>query len=128
MRAKITPPPNPLENYRAAVAANPQSAEAHTNLGWGLYGQKQLAEAVKAFQEAIRLDSHSFDAHYGLGLTHKAAGAKAEAEAAFRAANTFAEQLGDQARGQMLKHLLHAHINQLTTGDWGLDKELHLHV
>lgn len=128
MRAKITPPPSPLENYRAAVAANPQSAEAHTNLGWGLYGQKQLAEAVKEFQEAIRLDARSFDSHYGLGLAHKAAGAKAEAEAAFRAAHDLTGQLENQVRGQMLKHLLHAHINQLNTGDWGLDKELHLHV
>lgn len=128
MRAKITPPPNPLETYRAAVTANPQSAEAHTNLGWGLYGQKQLAEAVKEFQEAIRLDAHSFDGHYGLGLAHKAAGAKAEAEAAFRTAHDLAGRLENQVRGQMLKHLLHAHINQLNTGDWGLDKELHLHV
>ncbi len=128
MRAKLPPPPNPLESYRAAASANPQSAEAHTNLGWGLYGQKQLAEAVKAFQEAIRLDAQSFEAHYGLGLTHKAAGAKVEAEAAFRAAHDLTGQLENPARGQMLKHLLHAHINQLTTGDWGLDQELHLHV
>jgi Tfp pilus assembly protein PilF len=128
MRAKPTPPPSPLENYRAAVAANPHSAEAHTNLGWGLYGQKQLAEAAQAFQEAIRLDAYSFEAHYGLGLTHKAAGAKAEAEAEFRAAHALTGQLENQVRGQMLKHLLHAHINQLNTGDWGLDQELHLHV
>lgn len=128
MRAKITPPPNPIENYRAAVTANPHSAVAHTNLGWGLYGQKQLAEAIKEFQEALRLEALSFDAQYGLGLAHKAMGAKAEAVAAFRAAHALAEQLDNLARSQMLRHLLHAHINQLTTGDWGLDKELHLHV
>lgn len=128
MRAKITPPPSPLENYRAAVTANPNSAEAHNNLGWGLYGQKQLVEAVKEFQEAIRLDAQLFDAHYGLGLAHKAAGARVQAEAAFRAAHALAGQLENQVRGRMLQHLLHGHINQLITGDWGLDKELHLHV
>ena len=127
MRAKPIVTPNPLENYRAAVAADPNSAPAHNNLGWGLYGQKQLAESVKEFQEAIRLDPQSFDAHYGLGLAHKAAGAKTEAIATFRAAYDLAGRLEDRVRGQMLQHLLHGHINQLSTGDWGLDKELRLH-
>ena len=126
MRAKPIITPNPLENYRAAVTADPHSAAAHNNLGWGLYGQKQLAEAVKELQEAIRLDGQLFDAHYGLGLAYKASGAKAEAITEFRAAYDLAGHLEDRVRGQMLRHLLHGHINQLNTGDWGLDKELNL--
>jgi Tfp pilus assembly protein PilF len=127
MRAKPASPPNPLESYRAAVTADPQSASAHNNLGWGLYGQNQFADAIRELQEAVRLDGQLFDAHYGLGLAHKAAGAKADAIAAFKAAYDLAARMEDRVRGQMLQHLLHGHINQLTTGDWGLDKELRLH-
>ena len=31
--------PNALDNYKAAASANPTSAEAQSNLGWGQYGQ-----------------------------------------------------------------------------------------
>jgi tetratricopeptide (TPR) repeat protein len=122
-----TPTVDVLENYRAAVSANPQSAEAHCNLGWGHYGQKQYAEAVKEFQEALRLDVNWVDAYYGLGLSQKGMGAKPDAVAAFEKAAKLAAQMEDRVRGGMLLRLAHGQINQLQKGDWDLDKELRHH-
>ena len=117
-------PVNVLETYRAAVTANPNSAEAHSNFGWGYYGQKQFAEAVEQFRQALALDRNMVDAHYGLGLTLKESGSKAEAIAAFESVVALAPQLENQVRGQMLVRLAHGHINLMKGGDWALDKEL----
>ena len=117
-------PANPLEKYRIAVDANPQSAEAHSDLGWGYYGQKQYAEAVNEYKEALRLDPNLLDAHWGLALTLKESGSKVEAIAAFEKAVGLASKVENKARGHMLIRLAHGHINQLNKGDWDLDKEL----
>ncbi len=116
-----------IDTYRAAVTTNPNSAEAHCNLAWGYYGQRQFAEAVKEFQEALRLDANWLDAHYGLGLALKGAGSKTEAVAAFEKAAALAPQIDDRVRGSMLMRLSHGQINQLKKGDWDLDKELRHH-
>jgi tetratricopeptide (TPR) repeat protein len=130
LKMPVTTPstlPNNIESYQAAVAANPQSAEAHSNLGWGYYGQEQYAEAIKEFNEALALDANWVDAHYGLGLTLRVTGAKAEAVEAFNKAAKLAPQMADKVRGAMLMRLAHGQINQMKTGDWDLDKELRHH-
>jgi tetratricopeptide (TPR) repeat protein len=120
-----TPPKvNVIDAYRAAVTASPNSAEAHSNLGWGYYGQKQFAEAIKEFQEALARDANWVDAYYGLGLAQKGAGAKTEAVAAFEKAAALAPQMEDRVRGSMLMRLAHGQVNQLKKGNWDLDKEL----
>jgi tetratricopeptide (TPR) repeat protein len=118
--------PDVVENYRATVTASPNSAEAHCNLGWGYYGRKLYQEAIQEFEAAIKLDTNWLDAYYGLGLARKGAGSKTDAVAAFEKAAALSSQSSDVVRGQMLLHLIHAHINALKTGDWGLDKELRL--
>ena len=125
--AKQTAAPtnNPIENYQATVNANPNSAEAHSNLGWGYYGQKQFAEALKAFQEALRLNPKLVDAHYGRALALKESGAKIEAVAAFEQVAALAPLMEDTVRAGMLLRLAHGHINQINKGDWGLAKELY---
>ena len=122
-----TPTVNVVENYRAAVTANPASAEARCNLGWGYYGHKQFAEAIKEFQEALALDANWLDAHYGLALAQKGAGAKPAAVAAFEKVAALASQIEDKVRGGMLLRLAHGQINQLNKGDWDIDKELRHH-
>lgn len=109
-----------LEKYRAAVAANPQSADAHANLGWGHYGLGQVMEALKAMQAALALDPRHFEAQYGLALVHKASGSNAEAVAAFERALALAGQLTDPIRAQMLQRLIRGQINEINTGDWNL--------
>jgi eukaryotic-like serine/threonine-protein kinase len=41
--------------YRKAIELRPDYAEAYTNLGVALAGQKKLDEAVQAFRQAVRL-------------------------------------------------------------------------
>jgi tetratricopeptide (TPR) repeat protein len=114
-------PPTLLENYRAAVSANPNSAEAQSNLGWGYYGQRQYDQAIEAYRQALALDANFVDAHYGLGLALKEAGKGAEAVPSFETVIKLAPQLENGARAQMLARLAHGHINQIQKGDWSLD-------
>jgi tetratricopeptide (TPR) repeat protein len=117
-------PANVLDKYKAEVAAHPESAEAHSNLAWGYYGQRQYAEAIQAFNEALRLDRNYIDAHYGLGMALKESGAGRDAVPSFETVVHLAPQLENQVRGQMLVRLAHGHINQISSGDWDLDQEM----
>jgi tetratricopeptide (TPR) repeat protein len=113
-----------IETYRSAVNSNPNSAEAYSNLGWGYYGLRNFDEAVKAFRQALSLDRNYIDAHYGLGLTLKEAGAGSEAVPAFEAVVTLAPQDANTIRGQMLSRLARGHINQIQSGQWGLNTDM----
>ena len=113
-----------VEEYRQAVAANPKSADAHANLGWGLYGEDKWDEAVQEFNEALRLEAGHIDALYGLALTRKLAGAKVEAVNSFNAAIAQLPALEDQMRGNVLRRLAHGHINQIQSGEWKLPSAL----
>ena len=114
----------PVEEYRQALAADPKSAEAHANLGWGLYGDGQWEAAIQEFSEALSLDAGQVDALYGLGLTRKAAGAKPEAAAAFEKAIPMFGILEDKSRSLMLTRLARGHINMLRTGHWALSSSI----
>jgi Tfp pilus assembly protein PilF len=120
----MSTPPKPtssaLERYRAEAAANPQSADALANLGWGYYGQGQIMEALKALQDALALDPRHLEAQYGLALVYKASGSKPEAASAFEQALALADRLEDRIRAKMLQRLIRGHVNQLNTGDWNL--------
>ena len=110
----------PVEEYRQALAADPKRAEAHANLGWGLYGDGQWEAAIKEFSEALSLEAGQVDALYGLGLTRKAAGANPEAMAAFDQALALLPALDDKIRGLMLTRLARGHVNMLQTGHWNI--------
>jgi tetratricopeptide (TPR) repeat protein len=116
--------PHLLEKYQAAVAASPQSAEAHCNLGWGYYGLRQYDAAIKALKEAVGLDPAMIDAHYGLALALKESGATAEAIESFQIVVNLAPQSTNAVRGHMLARLAKGHINQINSGDWSLDIDL----
>jgi tetratricopeptide (TPR) repeat protein len=116
--------PHLLEKYQAAVTANPQSAEAYSNLGWGYYGLRQYDEAIKALREAVRLDPAMIDAHYGLALALKESGATADAIEEFEIVVHLAPQNTNVVRGHMLARLAKGHINQINSGDWSLDIDL----
>jgi tetratricopeptide (TPR) repeat protein len=114
--------PTVIDNYRAAVAANPNSAEAQSNLGWGLYGLRKYDESIQAYEKALSLDANFVDAHYGLGLTLKEAGRKDRAAQEFETVIKLAPQLENNVRGTMLAKLAQGHINQMQGGDWKLDQ------
>lgn len=126
MRSKNPPADStsPLEKYRAAAQAAPDSAEAQSNLGWGYYGYKQFTEAESQFRRALELDMNYLDAYWGLGLARKALGARDDAIQAFERVAALATQLEDVTRGHMLIRLAHGQISQLRQGNWNLGKEI----
>jgi tetratricopeptide (TPR) repeat protein len=113
-----------LDNYRAAATSRPGDPEPQIDLGWGLYGAGQFAEAVKQFEKVVEQNANSVDALYGLGLSHKALGDKAAAVAAFEKVAALADALEDKVRGTMLRRLAHGHVNEMNSGDWNLEKEI----
>ena len=117
-------PISPIETYKAAVTANPNSAEAQSNLGWGFYGQHQYDDAIKAFQQALTLDRNLTDAHYGLGLTLKEASKNDEAVAEFEMVVKLAPQDSNAVRGLMLARLARGHISRIKSGDWNLGTDV----
>ncbi|HLW66474.1 MAG TPA: tetratricopeptide repeat protein [Gemmataceae bacterium] len=54
--------------YRVAVALRPDDGIPHNNLGFALYGKKQLAEAIIEFNRSIALNPKFALAHSNLGL------------------------------------------------------------
>lgn len=124
IKSQLEDPAVLLEAYRAAAKANPSDAGAQADLGWGLYGVGQRAEAAEQFKRALAIDMNHVDAHYGLGLASKALGLKEPAIAAFDKVATLATQLDDLVRGGMLRRLAHGHVNDMNVGDWQLAAEI----
>jgi tetratricopeptide (TPR) repeat protein len=104
---------NTLDEYQAAVNADPSSAEAETNLGWGYYGQGQYDEAVKAFEKALAGAGEHFDAQYGLALTYKKAGRSNDAAAAFKLALNLTSSIQDFGRSQIMAKIIRSHLADL---------------
>ncbi|MCX6953514.1 MAG: tetratricopeptide repeat protein [Verrucomicrobia bacterium] len=61
------------------VAKNPRSPYAHTNLGYALSKTGRAADAIAAYEEALRLEPRAFDAAHSLALVLVQAGRPAEA-------------------------------------------------
>jgi Flp pilus assembly protein TadD len=56
-----------VESFRKVVALQPDSADAHVNLGIALVDQYDRTNGLKEFLEAKRLDPNSPSVHYNLG-------------------------------------------------------------
>ncbi|MDW8325641.1 MAG: tetratricopeptide repeat protein [Anaerolineales bacterium] len=120
----VSKPLDAVEKAESEVTANPNSAEAHARLAWAYYGKGQYDEAARAVDRALSLDPDNFEAHYALGLIHKATGAKLQAVAEFEKASALAAAIEDAVRRQMLQRLIRGHINEINTGDWNLGKHI----
>ncbi len=69
-----------------SLEMRPENGEAWYDLGRIRYSRSRTANAVDAFEHALRLDPHSVKAENNLGLALEAEGKNAEAEAAYRQA------------------------------------------
>ncbi len=65
--------------FKDAVSVAPSYSRAHLNLSGALWGLKEREEAVKAAQEAVRLDNHDINAHLTLASFLRAMGREEEA-------------------------------------------------
>jgi len=69
-----------ISYLRRAVAADPDFAEAHNNLGSMLLQIDRMEEAAQHFAEAVRIKPEEALFHYNLGMTRAARGDLADAE------------------------------------------------
>jgi len=86
-----------IKTFRKAVALNPNSSDAHLNLGIALVDQYDRSDGFQEFFEAARLDPRSAAAHYNLGRfyfeTGKYQAAREELEQASKLQTSFAKAL-----------------------------------
>jgi tetratricopeptide (TPR) repeat protein len=58
------------EAFKRAIAINPNAPGTYTTMGIYLHRKHQYAEAIKSFQQALKLDPNSFNAQYNIGLAY----------------------------------------------------------
>jgi len=105
---------------------DPTAAEDYCRRGIAYYARKQYKLAINDIKTAISLNGNMVDAYYGLGMVMKASNQKEGAIAAF---NKVVELMAiDTVKGKvtanMLRRLALGHVNELTEGDWNLEKEI----
>jgi tetratricopeptide (TPR) repeat protein len=108
----------------------PQNVEDYIDQGWSLHAkEKDDTAAEESFRRAISLNTDSIDAYYGLGLVLKAQSRIQESMDTFKKVIGLIETnpTEEQARGEMMRRLSMAHINQMESGDWGLEGEIWKH-
>jgi cytochrome c-type biogenesis protein CcmH/NrfG len=113
-----------VDKAQSEIAADPNNVDGFCNLGWGFYGARQYADAIQAFNDALKLDAGSVDALYGLGLSLKESGAGEDAVPVFARVMKLAPQKEQGARGRMLARLSRGHINLIRKGEWDLDEDV----
>src|ERR1700730_13775437 len=58
-----------IAELRKVVSRNPQSAEAHTELGTALGEKGDVLSAIQELQKAVQINPDLANAHYNLGTT-----------------------------------------------------------
>jgi tetratricopeptide (TPR) repeat protein len=83
-----------IAKVRLALDADPDIVEAYTMLGNLHTKAKRFDEAVRAYQQALKLDSEHQGAAFSLALAYKQMGRLADAEAGFERAGTLDPKSG----------------------------------
>jgi Flp pilus assembly protein TadD len=94
-----------VARFRRAVAAVPENASYHNNLGWALFRSGRVDEAARELAEAVRLDPHDDVAYANLGELERARGNTAAAIAAYE---RFLELNTDPRRERIARETLRA--------------------
>jgi len=104
----------------------PNDLAGYIRRGWAFHSRGQHDQAEADFHQAIKLAPNSIDANYVLGLVYKAQGKKEQAIKSFKTVVNLieADQLEDKIRAEMLRRLATGHVNELSVGDWNLEKEI----
>jgi tetratricopeptide (TPR) repeat protein len=113
-----------------ASMGEPATAEDYVRRGMAYYARKQFDAAAADLNKAISLNPKEREAYYALGMVMKAQGKKEEAVAAFQQAlDLIASETGpNQVKTDMLRRLALGHINEISQGDWNLEKEIWQHI
>jgi tetratricopeptide (TPR) repeat protein len=109
---------------------DPSTADDFQKRGMAYYARKDYNAAETDLKKAIQLDNNHIDAYYSLGMVLKAAGKNEEAVAAFTQVINIISTLGGEntTKFDMLRKLALGHANEITQGDWNLEKEIWKHI
>jgi len=109
---------------------DPSTADDVQNSGMAYYARKDYSAAEADLKKALQLDNNHVDAYYSLGMVLKAAGKNEEAVAAFNQVINLIATLGGEnaTKYDMLRKLALGHVNEITQGDWNLEKEIWKHT
>ena len=109
--------------------SNPVTATDFVSQGYTNKASGKFDDAEASFRKAIALDPGSYEAYYALGLALKAQDRRQESSQCFeKVLDLLSNETSiDVARAHMLQRLVKAHINQLRSGDWDLEKEIWQH-
>ena len=110
--------------------SEPTTAEDFVRRGMAYYARKQYDAAVADLNKAISLNPQEREAYYALGMVLKAQEKKEEAVAAFqKTLDLIASETGaSQVKTDMLRRLALGHMNEISQGDWNLEKEIWQHI
>jgi tetratricopeptide (TPR) repeat protein len=108
----------------------PHDLQGYQRRGWAFHSRGLNDQAEADFRRALSIDPEDVDATYVLGLVYKTQGKKEAAIDVFKKAVALIEagKVENKDRNEMLRRLALGHINELTVGDWNLEKEIWQHV
>jgi tetratricopeptide (TPR) repeat protein len=108
----------------------PQNATDYINRGMAYYARHQYDFAEDDLRRATAMDPNSVDAFYTLGMVYKALQRKDEAVKVFKTSVDLLDSIHDENKSHyaMLRRLALGHINEITIGDWNLEKEIWQHI
>jgi tetratricopeptide (TPR) repeat protein len=106
--------------------AEPTTVDDYQRRGMAYYARKQFPEAEADLKKAISLDPKSIDSFYSLGMVYKAMGKDDDAVSAFKQVVNLITERSDAStvKNDMLRKLALGHMNEITNGDWNLEKEI----
>jgi len=93
-----------IAEFEEAIALNPESVNAHGNLGIACVQLERFEEGIAAYQEALKLDPEHADLHYNLGLAYRKAGRPDDAVTAYERAVELAPDMFDAHKNLGLVH------------------------
>jgi tetratricopeptide (TPR) repeat protein len=113
-----------------ASIGEPNTADEYQRRGMAYYARKQFEPAEIDLQKATQLDPNHIDSYYSLGMVMKAVGRKDDAVSAFKKVISLIANNQDleKVKFEMLKRLAMGHVNEITQGDWNLEKEIWKHT
>jgi len=104
---------------------NTGNASEFVSKGWEQKSSGKLDDAEASFRKAISIEPGSVEAFYGLALIYKIQDRRQESIKSFeKVIDLIDDHFEDKVRGQMLQRLSKGHINQMSGGDWNLEKEI----
>jgi Tfp pilus assembly protein PilF len=107
-----------------ASMTDPRTVDDFQKRGMAYYARKQFNEAE--LKKAISMDGKNIDSYYSLGMVLKAMERNEDAANAFKQVVALILDTADatSVKNDMLRRLALGHINEITKGDWDLEKEI----